>query len=101
MEKFCQSCGMPMGDTNELFGTEKNGEKSADYCKYCYENGEHTFHAEVVTIDFFHIKLALAIAVLRAGEMPSFFLVHRRGGCKRELMGENRLVPTFLMNNSG
>lgn len=39
-EKFCQSCAMPM--TEELFGTEKNGSKNEDYCKYCYENGKFT-----------------------------------------------------------
>ena len=42
-QKFCQSCGMPMGETDELYGTEADGGKSADYCKYCYENGAFTF----------------------------------------------------------
>ena len=36
--KFCQSCGMPL-DTEDLKGTEKNGLKTDEYCKYCYENG--------------------------------------------------------------
>ncbi len=40
--KYCQSCGMPMGETDELYGTEKDGTKSKDYCKYCYENGAFT-----------------------------------------------------------
>lgn len=35
---FCQSCGMPL-DTEDLKGTEKNGLKTDEYCKYCYENG--------------------------------------------------------------
>ena len=43
-ERYCQSCAMPMGATDELCGTEKDGTKSADYCKYCYENGAFTFH---------------------------------------------------------
>ena len=38
-EKYCQSCGMPMGNGDELYGTEKDGSKSSDYCSYCYENG--------------------------------------------------------------
>lgn len=38
---FCQSCGMPMG-TEELRGTEKNQDKSEEYCVYCYQNGEFT-----------------------------------------------------------
>lgn len=41
-EKYCQSCGMPMGINDELYGTQVNGSKSQDYCKYCYENGHFT-----------------------------------------------------------
>jgi len=41
-EKFCESCGMPMGETDEMYGTEVNGSKSVDYCKFCYDNGAFT-----------------------------------------------------------
>ena len=41
-EKFCESCGMPMGETDEMYGTESTGSKSTDYCKFCYENGTFT-----------------------------------------------------------
>lgn len=41
-ERYCQSCGMPMGPTDELYGTEADGTKSRDYCSYCYENGKFT-----------------------------------------------------------
>ncbi len=41
-ERYCQSCGMPMGDGDELYGTEKDGGRSADYCMNCYSNGEFT-----------------------------------------------------------
>ena len=41
-DRYCQSCGMPMGPTNELYGTEADGTKSKDYCSYCYENGKFT-----------------------------------------------------------
>jgi len=34
----CQSCGMPL-DKESVKGTEENGLKTNDYCKYCYENG--------------------------------------------------------------
>lgn len=40
--KYCQSCGMPMGNTDEFYGNEKDGTKSADYCTYCYQNGLFT-----------------------------------------------------------
>lgn len=38
-EKYCQSCGMPMGETDELYGTNCDGSKNGDYCKYCYDGG--------------------------------------------------------------
>lgn len=42
-EKFCQCCGMPMGETDEMYGTNTDGSKSADYCKYCFLDGAFTF----------------------------------------------------------
>jgi len=33
---------MPMGDTDELYGTNSDGSKSEDYCKYCYMEGKFT-----------------------------------------------------------
>lgn len=41
-EKFCQSCGMPMGNTDELYGLNEDGSKSRDYCKYCFVDGKFT-----------------------------------------------------------
>jgi len=35
---LCQSCGLPL-NKEELKGTEINGSKTDEYCKYCYENG--------------------------------------------------------------
>jgi len=40
-QTFCQSCSMPL-DSNEIRGTEKDGSKSSDYCKYCYQDGQFT-----------------------------------------------------------
>lgn len=45
--KYCQSCAMPMGETDAEYGTEKDGSKSNDYCRYCYENGAFTFHGTI------------------------------------------------------
>ena len=41
-ERYCQSCAMPMGETDEMYGTNADGSKSGDYCKYCFENGAFT-----------------------------------------------------------
>ena len=37
--QFCQSCGIPL-NAEILKGTDNNGIKSNDYCKYCYENSD-------------------------------------------------------------
>lgn len=39
MSKMCQSCAMPMDDES-VYGTDKDGSKNSDYCKYCYKDGE-------------------------------------------------------------
>ena len=39
--KFCQSCAMPLSG-DELFGTNGDGSKNEDYCKYCFKDGEFT-----------------------------------------------------------
>ncbi len=31
-----------MGNTDELYGTESDGTKSRDYCKFCYMDGKFT-----------------------------------------------------------
>jgi hypothetical protein len=41
-ERYCQSCGMPMSTTNAEYGTNADGSKNEDYCKYCFENGKFT-----------------------------------------------------------
>ena len=39
--KICQSCSMPL-DGEDLWGTEENGSKNAEYCKFCYKDGAFT-----------------------------------------------------------
>lgn len=36
MEKFCQSCGMPLKGNQ---GTEQDGSLSEKYCQLCYKDG--------------------------------------------------------------
>ena len=36
---FCQSCTMPIDNLADR-GTEKDGNLSSEYCKYCYQHGE-------------------------------------------------------------
>lgn len=38
---FCQSCAMPLGSPED-HGTNADGSRNQDYCRYCYENGAFT-----------------------------------------------------------
>lgn len=48
MYRLCQSCGMAM-KSEEVLGTEKNGEPCLDYCKFCYKNSEFTHKVDMQT----------------------------------------------------
>ena len=37
--KFCQCCGMPLGEGTDMQGTNADGSKNGDYCKYCLDKG--------------------------------------------------------------
>ncbi len=76
MEKFCQSCGMSMGGSNEMYGTNADGSKNADYCKYCYENGKFTQECtmqEMIEICIPHMK-EQGMTEKQAREMMNKFL---------------------------
>ena len=60
-ERHCQSCGMPMGTTDEMYGVNADGSKSKDYCKYCFENGAFTTNStmdEMIEICVPHVTSA-------------------------------------------
>ena len=38
---ICQSCGMPM-KVEKDFGTDMNGQKNEEYCRFCYYYGAFT-----------------------------------------------------------
>jgi hypothetical protein len=38
---ICQSCGMPMKEPAD-YGTNADGSKNEEYCRYCYQNGAFT-----------------------------------------------------------
>lgn len=47
---ICQCCGMPLEDEN--ISKEINGEFNEEYCKWCYTDGEYTYHNMDDLIDF-------------------------------------------------
>lgn len=39
MNKYCQSCGMPMKQDPQNGGTNADGSRNTEYCSYCYKDG--------------------------------------------------------------
>jgi hypothetical protein len=48
-----------MGITDEHYGSESDGEKSEDYCSYCYANGE--FKKDVSMKEMLEICVGFAV----------------------------------------
>ncbi len=46
--KICQSCGMPMM-ADEDHGTNEDGTKNEEYCKFCFQNGK--FEDQGITME--------------------------------------------------
>ena len=55
----CQSCAMPFWDSKEAHGTNADGSVNADYCGYCYQDGEFTNDCTMEEI----IELCVALRV--------------------------------------
>jgi len=75
--KLCQSCAMPM-EKPEDFGAERDGAKSADYCRYCYADGAFTSGASMEQMIETCIPFALEANVYPTAEaaraaMQEFF----------------------------
>ena len=66
---FCQSCGMAL-DTEVVKGTEKDGSKSNEYCRCCYENG--AFNNPKMTLE--EMK---EVVKAQLGSMHSHFLIEK------------------------
>ena len=76
-EKHCQSCGMPMGATNEMYGTNADGSKNGDYCKHCFESGAFTTDStmeEMIEICVPHVVSATGMSEDQARNMMREFL---------------------------
>ena len=40
MNRFCQSCGMPIKKDPQHGGTNSDGNRSTEYCSLCYQDGK-------------------------------------------------------------
>ena len=76
-EKFCQCCGIPMGNSDEMYGSSADSSKSEDYCKYCFENGTFTIDCtmdEMIEVCVLHMVTAnLAMTEDEARKMMKEF----------------------------
>lgn len=89
-EKFCQCCGMPMGNTDEMYGSNADGSKNEDYCKYCFENGAFTSDCtmdEMIEFCIPHIVTAnSAMTEDKARNMMKHFFPHSSVGKQHNLV---------------
>lgn len=55
-ELICQCCGMPLEDS--VISKETDGIFNEEYCKWCYADGEYTYHDMDDLIDFCAVHMA-------------------------------------------
>lgn len=75
---FCQACGMPMDASGETYGTNADGSKNSEYCKYCFADGKITFNGtmeEMIEVWVPHMLQSMPnISEQEARSMMSTFL---------------------------
>ncbi len=71
------SLGFPL--TEEFFGTNKDGSKNKEYCKFCYENGEFTKKltlSEMIKSSINHMTKELNFPVEKAESLSNSIIPH-------------------------
>ena len=72
-QKFCQCCGMPLGEGTDMQGTNADGSKNGDYCKYCLDKGAFSACSSVMP--------GLAAAILGAQKAAISSMVQSWRNC--------------------
>ena len=72
--RSCQSCGLPMGESVEMMGTNKDGSRNPDYCIYCYADGEFKLSLSVEQMAEINIPLVVSSGVLSEEEAREMLL---------------------------
>jgi len=49
MNKFCQSCGMPMNKDPQKGGTNSDKSINSSYCSFCYKEGDFLDNCKTAT----------------------------------------------------
>ena len=42
-DNYCQCCGIMLGKSGKMYGTNADSSKNNEYCRYCYRNGEFLY----------------------------------------------------------
>ncbi|WP_259391587.1 zinc ribbon domain-containing protein [Paenibacillus sp. 1011MAR3C5] len=91
---FCQSCSMPMLEP-EIQGTELNGERSTDYCQYCYSDGAFT-QPELTIEDMIGICVPHMVEDGMDASAAEAILQQQLPGLKRWAPNRDRLQPARI-----
>lgn len=81
---FCQSCSMPMAKPED-FGTNADGSLNAEYCHYCYKDGQ--FISPDATLDQ---MIEISTGAMRKMHMPEALIEQTR-----------KFIPTLKRWNPG
>ncbi|REK72055.1 transcriptional regulator [Paenibacillus paeoniae] len=91
---FCQSCSMPMLE-QDIGGTELNGERSSDYCKYCYSDGAFV-QPELSVEDMIDICVPHMVETGMEASAAKAILQQQLPGLKRWSPNRDRLQPARI-----
>lgn len=84
--QLCQSCSMPIEDP-AMQGTEKDGSKNSEYCKYCYQDG--AFVNPGMTLDEMR---SLVIEKMEEKKVPED-IIEASVNCLTHLKRWNKMSP--------
>ena len=68
----CQSCGTPLSDEGDNYGSEMDESRRMDYCSYCYDMGSFTMPeltvSDMIDMSAEHMVMHLGMAPAEAAE---------------------------------
>lgn len=75
---YCQSCGMPLVESEGLFGTNVDGSTNPTYCIHCFKEGHFTYDCSleemIETCIPFTLEAEPTLSEEKAREMLSAFI---------------------------
>ncbi len=74
----CQSCGMPLSETSDNLGTNKDGSTTSEYCNICFREGDfinpNQTMDEMVQSSIENMTADLNMPTERATELANSFI---------------------------